>query len=288
MKSDKSIFASIVSVMAICIVSTLAASACSGSAGGTTGRSPLPTGAAASDPQLLLGRTVFSENCARCHGRTGQGGIGPSFNDGTLLKVFPTATQQIEFVKKGEGAMPAWGGVLTEAQLEAVVRYEREVLSKPPSSTANLERASDQPSSSARQVCSKATKGDIFNGALGVDTVSPLHPTWDLATHTYSCVFHYADGSYMTLSVKDMSSADETTAYYDHLAKQLGNVKTWKIPGAQGAFNTSNGSAVVRKDYKVLLVDMSHIPGSFGIPADSRENNSANVAFVLLACWTGS
>lgn len=158
-----------------------------------------------------------------------------------------------------------------------------------PGTTVHVAKAaSDAPSSSAQLVCSNEAKGNIFNGALGVDTVSPLKPTWDVGSHTYSCVYHYAGGAYMTLSVHEMSSTEETDAYYKKLEDQLGNVGTFSVPGSQGAFHTNNGSAVVRKDYKVMLVDMSHIPASFGVPASSRSDNSANVAFTILGCWTGA
>ena len=115
-----------------CLAAAIPALACGGSTGARAQSSPFPTGAAAHDAQLLLGRTVFSSHCAQCHGSSGQGGVGPSFNGGVLLRTFPTAARQVAFVKAGKGVMPAWRGVLSEAQLEAVVRYEREVLSGSP------------------------------------------------------------------------------------------------------------------------------------------------------------
>jgi hypothetical protein len=148
--------------------------------------------------------------------------------------------------------------------------------------------ASDTPSESAKLICTNEAKSDIFNSALGVDTTTPLKPVWDLPTHTYSCVYHYPNNAYMTLSVHEMSSKEETDAYYNKLAQDLGSVSTFNVPGSQGAFQTKNGSAVVRKDYKVLLVDMSHVPASFGVPADTRAHDSANVAFTILGCWTGA
>ena len=100
--------------------------ACSG---GTTAGTPVPTGALAHDAEVLRGRTIFAEQCATCHGDAGGGGVGPSFHDEKLLNDFPTVAAQIAFVKRGRGIMPAWAGKLTEAQIRAVVRYEREVLS---------------------------------------------------------------------------------------------------------------------------------------------------------------
>ena len=96
---------------------------------------PLPVGSAAHDAELLEGRRLFAANCATCHGTAGGGGLGPSFKDGKLLRDFPDIASQITFVEHGKGVMPAWGTLLPAAQIHAVVRYEREVLSRPSSTS---------------------------------------------------------------------------------------------------------------------------------------------------------
>jgi cytochrome c oxidase subunit II len=104
--------------------------ACSGGgSSSSSGQPPLPTGALARDVEVLRGRKVFAAYCASCHGISGGGGVGPEFSDGRLLRDFADADAQVAFVKKGEGVMPAFGGTLDDAQVRAVVRYEREVLS---------------------------------------------------------------------------------------------------------------------------------------------------------------
>lgn len=102
-----------------------------GCGGGMTNSatSPLPTGPQAHDATLLAGRQLFSTNCASCHGISGQGGLGPSFTGGRLLRDFPTAQNQIAFVATGRGAMPGFATALTPQQIADVVAYEREVLS---------------------------------------------------------------------------------------------------------------------------------------------------------------
>jgi hypothetical protein len=55
----------------------------------------------------------------------------------------------------------------------------------------------------------------------------------------------------------------------------------------QGAFSTKNGSVVVRKDWKVLLVDISGLPSQFGEPLSPRGDIAATVADVILGCWAG-
>lgn len=106
--------------------------------------------------QLAQGQAIFSAQCAGCHGSAGGGGVGRPMNEGNLIKTFPDILGQLEFVWLGsngigpagtpygdpnrEGGqhktlsyngnpMPAFNKSLTQAELLAVVRYEREVLS---------------------------------------------------------------------------------------------------------------------------------------------------------------
>jgi len=117
-----------------------------------------------------------------------------------------------------------------------------------------------------------------------VQPTQPLQPTWK--DDTYSCTYHYKGGS-LGLSVKELSDKAETDAFFASQAQKLG--KTQNINGlGQGAFTTTNKSAVVRKDYKVLLVDISGLPKQFGNPPDSRENIALNVAAEIMGCWTGA
>jgi mono/diheme cytochrome c family protein len=86
------------------------------------------SGDQADDPQLVLGERVYVDNCARCHGNAGGGGAGPKLADGRVVRNFPDAADQAEVVRKGRGSMPAWESKLTAEQIDAVVRYTREVL----------------------------------------------------------------------------------------------------------------------------------------------------------------
>jgi hypothetical protein len=55
----------------------------------------------------------------------------------------------------------------------------------------------------------------------------------------------------------------------------------------QGAFQATDGSVVVRKDWKVLVVDSSGLPGQFGVPATSSGNVALRVSYQILGCWAG-
>lgn len=97
-----------------------------------------------------LGAQVFTQNCAACHGASGQGGVGPKLQGGEAKLTFPNEADHIAWVENGSashkgqpygdpnrpggphvaasGGMPAFGGKLTPAQIQAVVLYERNSL----------------------------------------------------------------------------------------------------------------------------------------------------------------
>jgi hypothetical protein len=131
-------------------------------------------------------------------------------------------------------------------------------------------------------VCESEAAGDIAS-ALGVAPAQPLSPTW--ADHTFACRYVYPDGV-MTLSVKELSSRAETDAYFASLRRSLGQSE--RLTLGQGSFVTNNGSVVVRKDYKVLLVDTSGLPDQFGAPIRGRSNVAVGVGVTVLGCWTGA
>ncbi|MBW3591495.1 MAG: c-type cytochrome, partial [Actinobacteria bacterium] len=84
------------------------------------------------------GEDIFNQMCASCHGAGGAGGSGPAMQGGSEVQMFPDVAEHEAFVKEGStpgqpygtsgmgtGAMPAWGGRLTDEQISAVVEYER-------------------------------------------------------------------------------------------------------------------------------------------------------------------
>jgi hypothetical protein len=155
---------------------------------------------------------------------------------------------------------------------------------QPSGSTEHVAKvASNVPSESAKMICSAEAQKDIEESATGVHATKVTTPTWN--DHIYSCTFQYPNGASFTMGVKELSSADETTAYYNSLADKLGKKKDIQL--GQGAFVTDDGNMVVRKDYKVLLVDTTKLPHQFGQPPDTPSNVAINVASVIMSCWTG-
>lgn len=143
--------------------------------------------------------------------------------------------------------------------------------------------AGDAPSEISKMVCASEAQTDI-GAVLGVTPTGVETPTW--SDHLYSCRYNYSNGSFV-LSVKELSSEAETASYLNTLAGKLGNAGNLPSLGGQGSFTTSNGSVVVRKDWKVLLVDDTGLPPAFGDPPISPAKNSLAVANVILGCWAG-
>jgi mono/diheme cytochrome c family protein len=103
------------------------------------------------------GADLFDQFCARCHTngwsyqwknakgepvetapKPGSGAYGPNITGGDTLRQFPEAAKHIEFITLGSefakpygsrgvgtGRMPGFGKMLTKAQIQAIVEYER-------------------------------------------------------------------------------------------------------------------------------------------------------------------
>jgi mono/diheme cytochrome c family protein len=76
---------------------------------------------------LLLGETLYSQNCSRCHGPEGQGTQrAPALNiQSFLIDTNDSAIQAIVSLGVPETSMPAWGDRMTEDQIQAIVGFLR-------------------------------------------------------------------------------------------------------------------------------------------------------------------
>jgi hypothetical protein len=147
---------------------------------------------------------------------------------------------------------------------------------------AGPERAGATPSKAAQMVCSAEAQKELAD-ALGKPTSGAVVPTW--TDHVYSCPYVYADGR-IGLSVKELSDAAATTAYFSSMQAALGGGAAVAGIG-QGAFQGADGSMIVRKDYKVLDIDVSGIAAHFGVPPIDRSEAAVRIAIVVMGCWTG-
>lgn len=96
-----------------------------------------------------LGEQVYrAQGCGACHGASGEGGVGPALAGGEAVKTFPEEADHAEWIRTGSapfrgqeygdperdgGPRVATGGMpgfpsLSDAEIEAVVLYEREEL----------------------------------------------------------------------------------------------------------------------------------------------------------------
>jgi mono/diheme cytochrome c family protein len=96
-----------------------------------------------------LGEQVYrAQGCGSCHGANGEGGVGPALAGGEAVKTFPEEADHADWIRTGSapfrgqeygdpdregGPRTATGGMpgfasLSDAEVEAVVLYEREEL----------------------------------------------------------------------------------------------------------------------------------------------------------------
>ena len=66
------------------------------------------------------GPTLFAEQCASCHGLGGEGGRGPSLVGRVEVIGRDNSRRQIT---KGGMSMPAFGRILTQSEIEAILDY---------------------------------------------------------------------------------------------------------------------------------------------------------------------
>ena len=148
--------------------------------------------------------------------------------------------------------------------------------------TSSGHPAGTEPSASSKMICSEEARVDIAS-SLGVQATVTT-PTW--VNDVYSCDYVYPNGT-IALSVKELTNAAATTAMYKSFETKLGR-RPEVVSFGQGAFITTNGSVIVRKDFKVLDVDVSKLPVKFGTPPQDRSSAALSVAATVMGCWTGS
>ena len=74
--------------------------------------------------RLRIGESIFRSNCISCHGRYGEGKVGPNLTD-EYYKNVRTVTDLIKILNNGagNGAMPAWSNRLEPNEIILVAAY---------------------------------------------------------------------------------------------------------------------------------------------------------------------
>ena len=80
--------------------------------------------AAGAEADLAVGRAVFENVCGSCHGPSGEGGHG----GGPALVAATSRSTVMQVVSEGRNEMPAFGGVLSPAQIRDVSAHVAEAL----------------------------------------------------------------------------------------------------------------------------------------------------------------
>ena len=138
----------------------------------------------------------------------------------------------------------------------------------------------EQPSESAKMICADEARTEIEE-KLGEKIVKPLVPTW--VDHLYSCDYVFPDGT-MVLSVKELPDIATTGTYFDQPATSRGTKTT--LDFGEGGFQSNDDGVVVRKDNKVLDINVGGLPARVGEFA--RVDVGPNVAAVVMGCWVGA
>ena len=80
-----------------------------------------------------LGARVYAQRCALCHGPAGKGdgpaaaGLNPkprNHTDGAYMNS-RTDEQLLAVIRNGKGGMPAWGKILSDEEIHAVLKHVR-------------------------------------------------------------------------------------------------------------------------------------------------------------------
>lgn len=83
---------------------------------------------AADEQAIKMGRRIFANNCAQCHGSDARGGFGfPNLTDNDWLYGGKPQTIEQTITNGRNGAMPAWGPVLGTKGVDEAVAYVRQL-----------------------------------------------------------------------------------------------------------------------------------------------------------------
>jgi mono/diheme cytochrome c family protein len=90
-------------------------------------------GAGTTESVEAVGARVYAARCALCHGPDGRGdgpgaaALNPkprNYHDKAYMAT-RTDAELLEVIRNGKGAMPRWSGILSEAEMQAVLKHVR-------------------------------------------------------------------------------------------------------------------------------------------------------------------
>ena len=105
-------------VLASCGGGTIVSSSPSTSSAPPSPTSPSPT-------PTIDAAAIFAANCSPCHGANRQGGVCPDITASALESRGRTDEYIQDIITNGRGGMPPWNSKLTQAQIEALLKFLR-------------------------------------------------------------------------------------------------------------------------------------------------------------------
>ena len=153
-----------------------------------------------------------------------------------------------------------------------------------PAGAATSVRTVRTPSKSAKMICQREAQDDIARNLGNVRPTTVTAPTWNNAV--YSCQYVYPSGV-VTLSVKELPERVVHEGLLPGTREDAGAAGPEARPRG-GAFRALDGSVVVRKDTKVLDVDVSKLSAPLGVPPQDAPTVAISLAVTVLGCWTGA
>jgi mono/diheme cytochrome c family protein len=78
------------------------------------------------EPEVLTGGELYEINCSSCHGPSLEGGTGPELAAGSEAAEEPDS-RVIARILDSKGVMSAFGGLLTDDEVDLIVEYLREL-----------------------------------------------------------------------------------------------------------------------------------------------------------------
>jgi len=79
-----------------------------------------PDNTAPADSTAAQAEAVYKANCASCHGADLGGGFGPELKN---VDQRLSADELFTVIKEGRGQMPAFGGTLSDEEIQALVEW---------------------------------------------------------------------------------------------------------------------------------------------------------------------
>jgi mono/diheme cytochrome c family protein len=183
-----------------------------------------------SGPVSLKGAEIYADLCAQCHGKDGEGGIGPALRDpqfqaeNTDQDIFDTINMGHEAT-----AMIAWGEILTSEQIQELVKFIRQLRVE----ESELPTATPQPAEET-PVATPETETETPVATSEVETATPTE-TPEAATATPTA----AGGAVPSFSA-DVMPIFEARCVMCH-----GALGGWDASSYDSVMNTGDNAPVV-------------------------------------------